>query len=199
MENTHHSLILRLRDRRDAEAWQTFVQIYQPAIYRAAQRCGLQEADAYELVQRVLLIVLRAIDRFEPDPKRAKFRTWLHRICLNEICKQTAAVRRFQGSGDTAVVKLLHNQAADADSATCFTMEYRRSLFRWAASQVEGQVAAATWRAFWLSSVDSVPIAEVAQRLDMSTGAVYIARSRVMKKLQAAVREYEEICEGADL
>ena len=78
---TRNSLILRLRDREDVDSWREFTAIYEPVIYRVACRRGLQHADALELVQRVLLAVARSVDRFQPDRKTAKFRTWLY-TCL---------------------------------------------------------------------------------------------------------------------
>lgn len=88
---TRNSLILRLRNRDDVQSWREFVAIYQPVIFRVAKARGLQDADAHELVQRVLVAVARAVDRFQPDKNRAKFRTWLRRLSrsfIGEIYKR---------------------------------------------------------------------------------------------------------------
>src|SRR5215470_12010956 len=77
---TRNSLLGRLTDRADQAAWHEFAQIYMPVVYRLALRKGLQHADAEDLAQQVLAAVSKAIDRWETDPGRAKFRTWLHRI-----------------------------------------------------------------------------------------------------------------------
>ena len=51
---THHTLLLRLRDSRDEEAWRQFVELYAPAVFRTCRRRGLQEADAADVTQEVL-------------------------------------------------------------------------------------------------------------------------------------------------
>ena len=187
---TRNSLILRLRNREDVESWREFVAIYQPVIYRVARQRGMQDADAHELVQRVLIAVARAVDRFQPDKNRAKFRTWLYRITHNEFCKELAQSRKQAVSGDSAVREMLERlpQKEDED----FSIEYRRSVFRWAADQVRPRVKPTTWQAFWRTSVDGEDAEQVAAELGMSVGAVYVSRSRVMARLQTAAAKFEE-------
>ena len=187
---TRNSLILRLRDRQDAAAWREFVSIYEPVIYRVATQRGLQHADAMELVQRVLFAVARAVDRFQPDCRRAKFRTWLYRITHNEFCKEYSVSLKHRASGDSAIRTLLQQEPTPIEEE--FSVEYRRSVFRWAADRVKAQVKPATWQAFWETSVEGRSIAEVAKQQNMSVGALYIARSRVMARLQREATLYEE-------
>ena len=190
---TRHSLILRLRDREDAAAWQEFADIYEPVIYRVATGRGMQHADALELVQRVLMSVARAVDRFQPDPKRAKFRTWLHTITHNEFCRQYAKSEKQPTTGDSAIRELVDALPAESTStADDFSIEYRRAVFRWAAAIVKQQVTPSTWEAFWRTRIEDESTEAVAADLSISIGAVYIARSRVMARLQQQATEYEE-------
>lgn len=193
---TRHSLILRLRNREDVDAWREFVSIYEPVIYRVAIGRGMQHADALELVQRVLLAVTRAVDRFQPDRRRAKFRTWLFRITHNEFCKEFASAKKHRASGDSAVQVMLEQLpgvAANLNGETSndFSIEFRRAVFRWAANKVEPRVKASTWQAFWRTSVDGLSVEAAAKELGLSVGAIYIARSRVMARLQKCVRKYD--------
>ena len=70
---TRLSLIARLSDREDVEAWDEFTAIYVPLLYRMARQKGLQHADAEELAQEVLVAVSRAVDRWQPDPRGGDF------------------------------------------------------------------------------------------------------------------------------
>ena len=111
---TRASLILRLPRTEDAEAWREFVAIYEPFVYRFARRSGFQEADARELVQNVLLAVVKAVGRWQADPERARFRTWLFTIARNQFLDLIAKKRRRQPvrSGSSSLIDLLEQQPA---------------------------------------------------------------------------------------
>lgn len=187
---TRHSLILRLRDREDADSWREFADIYEPVIYRVAIRRGMQHADALELVQRVLLAVARAVDRFQPDSKRAKFRTWLYKITHNEFCKEWSASKKLAASGDSDIRAALSLLPAPQEDD--FSIEYDRAVFRYAADIVRPKVKPSTWKAFWRTSVDGASPEEVAKETGLTVGAIYIARSRVMARLQKQAAAYKE-------
>jgi RNA polymerase sigma-70 factor (ECF subfamily) len=95
--------------------------------------------------------------------------------------------RKYQsiGTGDSGIAALLDQECDPAsDESALFDLEYRREVFRWAASQVRANVKPSTWEAFWLTSVEARPIQEAARQLGMTVGSVYIARSRVMAQLR---------------
>ncbi len=191
LPDTRHSLLFRLRDPADAEAWGEFLDIYRPMIYRLARLRGWQDADAQDVSQAVLVKIASKIESFDPGGK-AKFRTWLSRVCQNTI---TDEFRRRRGEVTSSSNERLSGIAAtqsqvDEDE---FSKEQRRAVFRWAAKRVATEFEPATWEAFRLTAIEGKPPKEVAEQLGVSMGAVYTARSRVMRRLRQKVQEYDEM------
>lgn len=189
---TRPSLLIRLKDRADHEAWHEFAELYRPVVYRLACRKGMQHADAEDLAQQVLAAVAKAIDRWKEDPRRAKFRTWLHRIAQNLIINAVTRGPPDLGSGDTDLLWLLDQQPADEGAASeLLRLEFRRETFRWAARQVEAEFQPATWQSFWLTAVAGLEVDDAARQLGRTRGSVYAARSRVMKRLKEKIAEID--------
>ena len=188
---TRPSLLIRIRDARDQEAWAQFVEIYAPLIYGFARKHGVQDADAADLAQEVLRAVLRGAGRLEYDRKRGSFRGWLFTVVRNKL--RTFLSRRKnpgRGTGDTGAHELLKQQPApEEDAEALWSQEYERRLFTWAAHQVRGQVQESTWQAFWQTAVDGKSGKEVAKSLGMTVAAVYLCKSRVMAKLKEQIRQ----------
>jgi RNA polymerase sigma-70 factor (ECF subfamily) len=186
-------LIVRLPDAADARAWDDFTGVYGPLVYRLARRHGLQPADADDVVQEVLAAVARSVEAWLARSDRGPFRAWLLRIARNlAINALTRKRNRAVGTGNSDMVRrLLEHPDPNLNDASQFDLEYRRESFRWAAERVRGEIADRTWQAFWLSTIDEQPIADVAQKLNMSVGSVYIARSRVMARLREMVMQLE--------
>jgi RNA polymerase sigma factor (sigma-70 family) len=189
---TCESLLLKIRDPADAVAWERFVAFYRPSILRLARRRGLQDADAEDLAQRVLTSVSRVIGGWEKDPARGTFRSWLLRIARNEIVNAITRRRLDAGWGGTSVLERLEQHPGDEDQIEeLIEDEHRRAVFRWAAEEIRPEFHEATWQAFWLTSVEDLPVEEAAVELGKTFGSVYAARSRVMRRLKQKVREID--------
>lgn len=191
---TRASLLVRLKDRADDEAWSEFAEIYRPLIYRLARGKGLQPADADDLVQQVLVAVARVIDRWQNDPERARFRTWLARVAMNAVINALNRGSPDRGSGDSGLQEVLDAQpcAADGPASELVRVEHRREVFRWAARQIRPEFHPVTWDAFWLTAVEGREVDDVTRQLDRSRGSVYAARSRIMRRLKEKVQEWQE-------
>jgi len=191
--STRYSLLLRIKDPQDHAAWVEFVEIYEPLVYRIARQKGLQDADARNMCQEVFQAVAKSARHWTQDAHPGSFRGWLFRVARNSIVDLFRQQRRqARGTGDTDVQRQLENLAANEDECKHSTeSEYRRHLLDVAARSVESEFSASTWQAFWLTAVESREVAQVAQELGMSPGAVYIARSRVMARLCRRVKQIE--------
>ena len=128
--STRPSLLLRLRDPRDHEAWVSFIALYEPTAYRLLRRHGLQDADAREIMQELFLAVSRSIDRWDPDKERESFRGWLRRVTRNLLVNWLKRRERGAIVAGADMQALLDMVPADdgAESAE-FDRELRRALF----------------------------------------------------------------------
>jgi len=190
---TRLSLLVRLKDRADQAAWHEFAEIYQPLIYRLARQEGMQHADAEDLTQSVLLAVSKAVVRWEHDPRRARFRTWLNRVAHNAIINALTRGKPDRGSGDAGLLALLDNLPGEkGPDSDLLRLEYRREVFRWAAGRIRDEFQPDTWRAFWLSAVDGRDVHEVARQLGKTAGSVYAARSRVVRRIRERVAQLDK-------
>ncbi len=189
---THHSLLARMRSADEQAAWEQFVSMYRPVIYRMARRRGLQDADAQDLAQTVLMSVAGAIDRWEPRPG-IRFRHWLGRVAKNAILNALTRPPTVPGVGGSAIHELLLDQPAAAPAVEEeLRLESMRERYLRAAGNIQRDVTAETWRAFELSVVEHVPCEEVAKTLGKSVGMVYAARGRVIRKLREEVQRLEQ-------
>jgi RNA polymerase sigma-70 factor (ECF subfamily) len=186
---TRPSLLIRIRDHGDAEAWAQFVALYGPLIYQFARKQGLQDADAADLTQIVLQAVIDAVKRLDYDPQRGSFRSWLYKVVRHQFSKFRAQQRKSpRGSGDSGTRRIL-DELPDGDPGTIelWDREYERRLFLWAGERVRARCDAASWQAFWRTAVDGRGAQEVARSLGMSVGAVYTARSRILDRIRKEI------------
>lgn len=191
LPDTRNSLLLRIQDSGNQQAWEEFAELYRPVIVRLARQKGLQPADADDLAQQVLWNVAGAIERWEPDSQRARFRTWLRKITENAILNALTRRKPDQaGRGEADVV--LSEQAVSSTDAAWIKTEFRREIFQRAATAIRSEFAPATWQAFWMTAVEGVPVDDAVSQLKSTRASVYAARSRVMKRLKKEVEKYDE-------
>ncbi|MFK7735357.1 MAG: RNA polymerase sigma factor [Pirellulaceae bacterium] len=190
---TRDSLLVQLQAGSDAEAWREFVTIYRPIIYRIARRRGLQDADAQDLAQQVMVSISGSIERWQKRDESVRFRHWLRRVAKNAICNALTRDLKDRAIGGTSIQNLFEEHTEDNEElAREIETERRRELFLRAASVVKTDVAADTWQVFQMAVVEGLVIEEVAARTNKSVGAAYAARGRVMSRLRRLVDEMEQ-------
>ena len=192
---TKASLLLRVRDHRDRSAWSEFVSLYAPLIYAYGRKQGLQDADAADLAQDVLTQVAKLMPEWSYDASKGSFRGWLFTLARNRLRNwATSHARKFDGSGDSGLQRVLLDVASDRDAEAEWDAEYARQVFHWAAEQVRAVVSKATWLAFEKTAVGGQSGADVARELGMTVAAVYLARGRVMSRLKELVQSLTLEC-----
>jgi RNA polymerase sigma factor (sigma-70 family) len=189
---TSVTLLGRLHhDPSDQAAWSDFVARYGPKILQWCRRWRLQEADAQDVAQDVLLKLHGRMATFTYDASES-FRAWLKTL-THHAWRDLVAERRRAGigTGDTPMDALLDDLAAGEDLAGDLQEEFRRELLERAMARVKARVPSQTWEAFRLTALEGASGAAAAARLRMRTAQVYLARSKVKRRLQEEVRKLE--------
>jgi RNA polymerase sigma factor (sigma-70 family) len=190
---TRPSLLLRLRDLNDYEAWRQFVALYGELVYRFARSRGLQDADAADVTQIVFHTVSQEIPRLDYDPDRGLFRNWLLVVTRNQVSKYLS---RMQGTNRPATYScsdgLIDDCIAHDGEAERWEHDYRLRAFRLAADRVQEEFEDSSWQAFWRTAVEGQPAKTVGDCLGMSVGAVYTARSRVLSRVKSVIADFDE-------
>ena len=190
---TRVTLLGRLRrDPTDQAAWAEFVDQYGPRIYTWCRKWNLQEADAQDVTQNVLLKLARKMGEFTYDPSRS-FRAWLKTLthhAWSDFLESRA--RPGLGSGDSHAADILHSLEAREDLVRQLEEEFDRELLREAMLRVRLRVAPQTWQAFTLTALEGLSGAEAAERIPMQVAQVFVAKRRVQKMLREEVARLEQ-------
>jgi RNA polymerase sigma-70 factor (ECF subfamily) len=178
MQPTPVSLLQRLRQPGDRAAWSQFVRLYTPLLYAWARRAGLSETDAADLLQDVFATLVQELPHFEYQPGKS-FRGWMRTILLN----RWRTLRR-RPTAHPRPPQHLDGLPRDTDPALPGEAEELRAVVRQALTLIEGDFTPATWMAFREYVLNDRPADEVAGELGISVNAVYLARSRVLRRLR---------------
>ena len=177
MDTTSITLLERVREVSDDRAWDRFVALYTPFLLACARRAGLKNDDASELVQDVFLHLLDQMPKFEYDAGRRNFRGWLKTVTVNK-CRE-----RWRKRTPAPLIEPATEATAVEDEAF-WERDYRDSLVQRALEIMQRDFESKTWRACWECTVGGRKAADVAAELGMTEAAVFMAKSRVLRKLR---------------
>ncbi len=174
-------------------AWTQFYHRYGRMIQNWCRRWGLNPHDAEDLSQKVLLQLCRQMAEFQYDAK-GSFRGWLKTIAYRAWCDYLEQQRRNeQGTGDSAILEMLKSTEARDNFLEQIEEEWKRELLVEAMRIVKARVQPHTWKAFRLMLHKGLSGQEVAEKLDMKVGAVWVAKSKVQKLITEEIRALEKL------
>jgi RNA polymerase sigma factor (sigma-70 family) len=189
---TSLTLLGRLRrDPKDQAAWSEFVARYGPRILQWCRGWGLQESDAQDVTQDVLLKLNGLMARFVYDSS-GSFRGWLKTLA-HHAWRDLAVERRRSGLGvgDRRVSELLGSLQAGDGLLEQLDAEFRQEVMDRAIERVRRRVSERTWDAFRLTALEGLSGSAAAGRLEMKIARVYGARSEVKGMIREEVRKLE--------
>jgi RNA polymerase sigma-70 factor (ECF subfamily) len=179
-------LLNRLRLQPDAQSWQRLVELYTPLIQGWLRRHGVPPADADDLTQEVMAVVVRELPRFEHNQQRGAFRNWLRTIAVNRLrALWRSSRRRALATGDSDFLKMLDElEDPQSNLSQLWDQQHDQHVARRLMELVEPQFEPTTWRAFRRVVLDGAKAAAVAAELGISVNAVLLAKSRILSRLR---------------
>lgn len=176
-DRTRPSLLLRVRNREDAEAWEEFYELYAPLLYNYARASGLNHNDAEEVRSQCCEALVRQIPTFEYNRQKGGFKAWLRTMVSRRVIDRLR--RRREHSLESADLRKLPHDDESADEI--WERNWREEHLRFCVQAVRQQVSAETWDTFRMLVHEGLSVAEVCGRLQVSANQVYKARSRMLE------------------
>jgi RNA polymerase sigma-70 factor (ECF subfamily) len=185
MPSTHLSL-LKETQAGSQSAWTKLVALYQPLLYGWLRRQNVPHDDAQELTQDVLVVVFQELGSFDHQGRTGGFRRWLREITVHRALGYLRArkIRAVAAGGSTIYQQLQELECDGSGTSRQWDREFDQHVLRHLLGSIEKQFEPATVAAFRLVTLEDVSAEEAAQRLAITVGAVYSAKSRVMRTLR---------------
>lgn len=187
--DTRHSLIVRLKDSRNDLAWTEFVCAYEPFLTRLVRKQGTPDRHVADVTQQLLIAIAKSVEGWKPDGKAASFRRWLGCVARNVVIKfMVREKKHVTGEGGSDFLKAL-TETIDPSIDAELQRQYEQELILWAAERVRSEFRESSWRAFWETEIVGRSIADVSEDLGVSSGSVYMSRSRIFARIRAIIEE----------
>jgi RNA polymerase sigma-70 factor (ECF subfamily) len=186
---TRSSLIQRVRDRADQDSWQEFVKVYEPLLLSYVRSRGVGDADARDVVQEVLIALLRTLPSFELDRQRGRFRTWLWQITMNAL---TDAARRQKSRQKAEVHWEPQQETLNGEPDDAWLVAHRQRILEIVLPRIQEHTQAKTWRCFEEHVLKGRSGVEIAGEIGITPNAVTVNAARVLARVREMCLDYLE-------
>jgi RNA polymerase sigma-70 factor (ECF subfamily) len=183
MKTTRQTLLHRVRDPADREAWEEFFELYSPLLEGYARAHGLARDDAEEVRDQCLEVLARKLPTFEYERARGSFSAWLHRIAHAKVIDLVRA-RKVRARESVELVSL---PAAGAELDERWERQWRAEHLRYALARVQREEPDERFRVFELLLVDELSVPEVCARTGLRVTQVYKIKAGVLKRVRAVL------------
>lgn len=187
---TNTSLIRRVRNVQDSESWREFVAIYEPLLVSYVRSRGLSASDASDVVQEILINLLRVLPTFKLDHERGRFRTWLWQLTMNAIADYFRR-RKTQGRAEDGWRESAPTSVTD-EPDDAWVQSYRQRILEFVMPQVKAITQEKTWKCFEEFVLKNRSGNEIAAEIGITPNAVRVNANRVMDKVRTLCADYLE-------
>ena len=182
---TQQTLLERLKDRHDEQAWEDYVFHYQYFIYSILIKMGFSHHDGEDLKQEVLLRSWKALENFNYDPQKCRFRSWLSIITRNHA-------RNYFSSKAAKLDKLKDERSAceiaefekvsESDLELIIEKEWEKHITKLAWETIRNSFNSKALEVY-LDMSKEMPVPEVSRKHGITEGSTYVYKQRVHRAL----------------
>jgi RNA polymerase sigma-70 factor (ECF subfamily) len=190
VNETPYSLLERLREKPDGVSWKRLVDLYTPLIERWLRQQAVSPDEIDDFVQEVMGVVVREMAEFRHSNRKGAFRRWLRTITVNRLRGYWRSKPRKVLAAGRVEIEFQLTQLEDPTSALSrlWDKEHDEFVARRLLELLEPEFTASTWQAFRRQVMDEMKPAQVAKELGLTTNAVLIAKSRVLRRLRQEIK-----------
>lgn len=177
MNTTRASLLIRVKNPRDTQAWAQFYDLYGPLLYRYARAKGLSHEDAEDVQATCYEQIVRQIRHFDYDKQRGGFKAWLRTLVARRVIDLLRKHR--EPIADRHDLELVSDPEPAPDEL--WEQHWKQQHLRYCVELVRQDVSPQTFEAFHLLMQEGWSVPDVCDRLGMNPNQVYKAKARVLE------------------
>ncbi len=195
---TSLSLIERMKDLNDDEAWNQFYNLYSPLVIGFCRKQGCTESLAADVLQETMCQLMKYLPKFSYDQVKGKFRTYLIRIAISRIGSlyarqlQTLPIEKLPDEALSEIIETSDASWQMADDSM------RREVLNAVLKIVCKRIDDMTWRSFQMYVLEQQNADIVANKLNITRNLVYQHRNRVVGFLKNEVKKLMDNVTGLD-
>ena len=164
------------------EDWDRFVMLFSPVVYHWVKRSGLQDSDIADICQEVFSAAYLGLGAFHKDSQGGSFRGWLYRVTQSKVKDYYRRKKKTEAAeGVAQEFDAYYEEDSDAEPNP---QQVTKILMERAIRMIQDDYDPKTWAAFQAVTVNGRLPADVAVEIGISVGSVYVAKSRILKRLR---------------
>jgi len=182
--NTRLTLLQRAKNPDDQQAWDEFVRYYSDFIKVVLSQMGLNQKDADDLIQEILIKIWKALPKMDYDQSRARFRTWMSHLIRNKVIDHFRKVKRLSDKQEMIVEESgnLTPVKSEPEVEKIIQSEWEVYIVKLALKRIAGHFSDRAIDAFEMS-MENIPPEKIGEKLGIKGNSVTKLKNRVKQRL----------------
>lgn len=201
MDKTSITLLDSLRDPENQDGWQRLCLLYQPLLVAWLKKYDVQSCDADDLTQEVLMTVCKSISSFEHSGRPGAFRAWLKSILVNRLRNfwRTRDRKPHSPGGSSIEERLLQLEDPASQLSQLWDQQHDRFVMKQLLELTQRHFSDESWELFVRVAIRGESAETVARERGVSLNSVFIAKSRILRRLRTEAAGFLDSYSGISL